>query len=88
MSRNEIEELAVALMDRNEALSAENSWLIEQIKVSKKKMFGQSSESGILAEEEQLSMLMNEPETFSGSDTAEPELEEARICAPRKTQRR
>jgi transposase len=84
MSRKEIEELAVALMDRNEALSAENSWLIEQIKVSKKKMFGQSSESGILAEEEQLSMLMNEPETFSGSDTAEPGLEEARICAPRK----
>lgn len=73
MSRSEIEEYAQNLAMKNETLELENSWLMEQFRLQKKKQFGTSSEQ---TPEEQFSMLLNEAEEWSDLDNLiEPDLQ-------------
>ena len=44
MSRAELEQKYIELATKNEALSQENQWYREQIKLQQKKLFGRSSE--------------------------------------------
>ena len=46
-------------------LSGENGWLLEQLKLSKKKLFGRSSEQAEQMVMEQLSFTYNEAEAYA-----------------------
>ena len=61
MSRHELEEEYVKVNDRAAALQAEVEWLREQLKLSKSKLYGVSSEKNLRNDGEQLS-LFNEAE--------------------------
>ena len=61
MSRQEIEEYAVNLTDKVEQLSLQLSWYEEQIRLSRQKRFGASSEKTTI---EQIS-IFNEAEAES-----------------------
>ena len=75
MSRHELEEEFVKVNDRAVALQAEVEWLREQLKLSKSKMFGSSSEKGLLPDGEQLS-LFNEAELHQNPHAEEPDAKE------------
>lgn len=74
MSRSELEQGYVDLNDRNMALEAENAWLREQVKLSKRQKFGSSSEQG-LADGVQLS-LFDEVELAQDPEAEEPASED------------
>lgn len=56
-------------------LKAQNQWLLEQLKLSKKKLFGQSSEQAGEAVMEQLSFLYNEAEAIDTKSLQEVDSE-------------
>lgn len=59
--------------NRNRHRSLQNEWLLEQLKLSKKKLFGRSSEQAEQMVMEQLSFTYNEAEAYA-SGTKEPPL--------------
>ena len=70
MTRHDLEEEFVKVNDRVMALQAEVNWLREQLKLSRSKKYGASSEKG-LADGEQLS-LFNEAELHQDPQAEEP----------------
>ena len=72
-------EAITALRAENEALKAENAelsqkveWLMEQLRLSRHKQFGVSSEKTDEDSLEQLSLLFDEAEVYSAQEAAEP----------------
>ncbi len=61
------QELAAALL--------QNEWLLEQLKLSKKKLFGRSAEQAGEAVMEQLSLLFNEAEALDAKSCVEEQTE-------------
>ena len=74
MSRQEIEEYAVNLTDKVEQLSMQLSWYEEQIRLSRQKRFGASSEKTTI---EQIS-IFNEAEAEAQEEKKEPTMGEVR----------
>jgi transposase len=64
VSRAEYEELKL-LKEQNAELSQQVQWLMEQMRLAKKRMFGASSEQTGAEVEEQLSLLFNEAEVHA-----------------------
>ena len=63
ISRTEYEKLTAALSQKTQELNAaylQNDWHLEQLKLSKKKLFGKSSEQAEEAVLDQLSFVFNE----------------------------
>ena len=58
---------------QNAELSQQVNWLMEQIRLARKKRFGSSSEQGKYDIGEQLSLLFNEAEVFAKDGQPEPE---------------
>lgn len=75
MSRHELEEEYLKINDRLTALQIEAEWLREQLKVSRSKIFGKSSEKGLLDDGVQLS-LFNEVELHQNPQAEEPTAKE------------
>ena len=75
MSRQELESEYIQLNDRHTALKIEAEWLREQLKLSKSKMYGKSSEKGLLDDGVQLS-LFNEVELHQDPQEEEPTADE------------
>ena len=75
MSRHELEEEYVKVNDRAAALQAEVEWLREQLKLSKSKLYGVSSEKNLRNDGEQLS-LFNEAELHQNPHAEEPDSNE------------
>lgn len=85
MSRQEIEEYAASLMEKNGMLQAKNdqlenqmNWLMEQVRLHRQARFGASSEKDMLTEEEQLSLFFNEAESTQAQELPEPELSDVK----------
>ena len=78
MSRQELESEYIQLNDRHTALKIEAEWLREQLKLSKSKMYGKSSEKGLLDDGVQLS-LFNEVELHQDPQEEEPTVEEITV---------
>ncbi|MDO4546347.1 MAG: IS66 family transposase [Bacillota bacterium] len=75
MSRKELEEEYIKANDKAAALEAELEWMRQQVRLSKSKTFGASSEKGMLEDGVQQS-LFNEAELHSDTEAAEPTAEE------------
>ena len=75
MSRHELEEEFVKVNDKAVALQTEVEWLREQLKLSKSKMYGSSSEKSLIPDGEQLS-LFNEAELHQNPLAEEPDTKE------------
>ncbi len=80
MSREEIEQYAVKMTDKVEALSMQLAWYEEQIRLSRQKRFGSSSEK---TTEEQLNMF-NEAELESQEEKDEPAMKDVKPHVSRK----
>lgn len=80
MSREEIETYAVSMTDKVEQLSMQLSWYEEQLRLSRKKRFGASSEKTDAA---QINMF-NEAESEAQEDRKEPSMGEVKPPASRK----
>ena len=80
MSRKEIEEYAMNLTDKVEQLSMQLSWYEEQIRLSRQKRFGASSEKTVI---DQIS-LFNEAESESQEEKKEPAIGEVKQPATGK----
>ncbi|MGN0681039.1 MAG: IS66 family transposase [Candidatus Fimisoma sp.] len=80
MSRKEIEEYAMNLTDKVEQLSMQLSWYEEQIRLSRQKRFGASSEKTVI---DQIS-LFNEAESESQEEKKEPAIGEVKPPATGK----
>ena len=63
-----------ALKARNAELESQLQWLIEQVKLSKKRQFGQSSEKSVYDNVEQRT-IFNEAEFFADEKAEEPQIE-------------
>lgn len=74
MSREEIEKYAVNMTDKVEQLSMQLSWYEEQIRLSRKKRFGASSEK---TDAEQINMF-NEAESEADDEKKEPTMGEVK----------
>ncbi len=74
MSREEIEQYAVKMTDKVEALSMQLSWYEEQVRLSRRKRFGASSEK---ITEEQLN-IFNEAELESQEGKDEPAMKDVK----------
>lgn len=74
MSRKEIEEYAVSLTDKVEELSMQLSWYEEQLRLSRQKRFGVSSEKTVI---DQISMF-NEAESEAQEEKKEPTIGEVK----------
>ena len=71
----EIETKVAELEAENEQLRQLNQWLLDQLKLARKRQFGPSSEKSKLDSGEQLG-LFNEAEATADSNASEPELKE------------
>ncbi len=80
MSREEIEQYAVKMTDKVEVLSMQLAWYEEQVRLSRQKRFGASSEKTI---EEQLNMF-NEAELESQEEKDEPAMKDVKPHVSRK----
>lgn len=80
MSREEIETYAVSMTDKVEQLSMQLSWYEEQLRLSRKKRFGASSEKTDAA---QINMF-NEAESEAQEDRKEPSMGEVKPPTSRK----
>lgn len=83
MSRAELEQKYIELATKNEALSQENQWYREQIKLQQKKLFGRSSEKENI---NQIS-LFDEAEIESTPLNDESNITEVKSCKRNKKQR-
>lgn len=70
---------------QNAELSQKLNWLLEQLRLSKKRQFGQSSEQTKFDIGEQLSLLFNEAEFFADETVQEPPFQEIQTHYRRKS---
>ena len=74
ISRNEYEKLQAELTAKSRELAAallQNDWLMEQLKLNRKRLFGASSEKSDECVMEQLSLVFNEAEAFDAKSYEE-----------------
>lgn len=78
ISRAEYEAMQQTLAAKSQELTAallQNDWLLEQLKLSKKKLFGRSTEQACEAVMEQLSFVFNEAEAMDAKSAEEASTE-------------